>query len=192
MTVEQAASRERLRYPAGDIVVISGLPGSGKSTLMRRTEPRAEVVLIDSQYVRERWARRLGRRLPYGLYRPLVRVDHYARLWLAVRAGGSLVVHDCGTLPWVRWWLTGQARRYGRGLHVVVLDIPAEVARERQEARGRAVSRYAFARHRWAHRRLLDAAGDGGLAARCASVLVLDGAAAGTLRGISFGRGHGG
>lgn len=187
MTVEQAASRERLRYPAGDIVVVSGLPGSGKSTLMRRTRPVARVLLIDSQYVRERWARRLGSRLPYQLYRPLVRIDHYARLRRAVRAGGSLVVHDCGTLPWVRWWLTRQARRYGRGVHVVVLDVPAEVARARQEARGRAVSRYAFARHRWAHRRLLDSARDGGLAAACASVLVLDGAAAGAPRGISFG-----
>lgn len=186
MTVEQAASRERLRYPAGDIVVISGLPGSGKSTLMRRTQPPA-VLLIDSQYVRERWARRLGGRLPYAMYRPLVRVDHYARLRLAVRTGGSLVVHDCGTLPWVRWWLTRQARRYGRGVHVVVLDVPPEVARERQEARGRSVSRYAFARHRWAHGRLLDWARDGGPAAGCDSVLVLDGAAAGALRAISFG-----
>lgn len=186
MTVEQAASRERLRYPVGDIVVISGLPGSGKSTLMRRTRPAAEVVLIDSQYVRERWARRLGARLPYPVYRPLVRIDHYLRLRLAVRSGGSLVVHDCGTLPWVRWWLTRQARRYGRGVHVLVLDVPADVARRRQEQRGRTVSRYAFARHLWAHRRLLEWAHCGGTAVGD-SVLVLDGREAGAPRSISFG-----
>jgi predicted kinase len=180
----KARQVEQLRYPAGDIVVISGLPGSGKSTLMRRAAP---AYLIDSQHARERWAGRLGARLPYALYRPLVRVDHYAGLWRVVRSGGSVVVHDCGSLPWVRRWLAWEARRRGRGLHLVLLDVPPEAALAGQAARGRTVSRYAFARHRRSAGRLMDAARGGRLAGDCSSVLVLDRPAAGALRSISFG-----
>lgn len=123
-------------------MVVSGLPGSGKSTLMHRVVPplddRGAVVhRIDSQDVRERWARGRLRRLPYGLYRPLVRAAHYLALGRALRSGDSVVVHDCGTLAWVRRWIARSAARGGRGLHLVLLDVPPEVARSGQEARGR-------------------------------------------------------
>ena len=35
----------------------------------------------------------------------------------------SVVVHDCGTQAWVRRWLAREARRRGRGLHLVLLDV---------------------------------------------------------------------
>ncbi|MFF4949104.1 AAA family ATPase [Streptomyces chattanoogensis] len=181
-----------LHFPAGDLVVVSGLPGSGKSTLMHRIVPSldargAAVHRIDSQDVRERWERGRLRALPYGLYRPLVRAAHYLGLRRALRSGDSVVVHDCGTLAWVRRWLARSARRGGRGLHLVLLDVPSQVALSGQESRGRGVSGYAFARHRGAVGRLVGAAASGRLPRGVGSAVLLDRRAASALETFRFG-----
>ncbi|WUN30191.1 ATP-binding protein [Kitasatospora sp. NBC_00315] len=173
-----------LHYPPRDLVVVSGLPGSGKSTLLRSC---VRVDVIDSQQVREEYAQRLPAWLPYAVYRPLVRLAHYHRLRRALLAGGPLAVHDCGALPWVRFWLARSAARQGRRLHLVLLDATSAEARAGQLARGQSVSAYAFARHCRAARRLrLRLAGTGAPPAGCASVVVLDRAAARGLREIVF------
>ncbi|MCT2592566.1 ATP-binding protein [Streptomyces sp. N2-109] len=177
-----------LLFPAGDRVVVSGLPGSGKSTLIRRTVAVVErsVSRIDSQDTRERWARRLPGWVPYVVYRPLVRLAHYAVLRKALASGASVVVHDCGTQSWVRRWLAADARRRGRGLHLVLLDVSADTALAGQAERGRGVSGYAFARHRRAVGRLLTEAAKGQLPPGCVSVVLLDRDAAGALCGVAF------
>ncbi|MEU9297341.1 AAA family ATPase [Streptomyces sp. NPDC048266] len=172
-----------LTFAAGDLVVVSGLPGSGKSTLMKRA---AAGTGIDSQDVREHWQARMPRFLPYAVYRPLVRLAHYAALHRALRSGAGVVVHDCGTQSWVRGWLAREARRRGRALHLLLLDVPPDTAREGQRARGRGVSAYAFARHRRAVGRLVRAAESGRLPHGCASATLLDRDAADTLRTIGF------
>ncbi|WP_137993227.1 AAA family ATPase [Streptomyces vilmorinianum] len=172
-----------LSFGGGDLVVVSGLPGSGKSTLMRRT---AEGMAIDSQDARERWEARLPRFLPYAVYRPLARIAHYAGLRRALRSGRSVVVHDCGTQSWVRGWLAREARRRGRALHLVLLDVTPAAAREGQRDRGRGVSGYAFARHRRAVARLLTSVESGRLPRGCASATLLDRPAAGALMRIAF------
>ncbi|MFE7564572.1 AAA family ATPase [Kitasatospora sp. NPDC057500] len=173
-----------LHYPAGDLLVVSGLPGSGKSTLMRRC---VRTPLIDSQLVREEYAARMPAWLPYAVYRPLVRIAHYRRLRSAVLGGGPLTVHDCGAVPYVRQWLVRMAEKQGRRVHLVLLDASAEEARDGQRARGQAVSAYAFARHRDAARRLhRRLAGTGCPPVGCASAVVLDRAGARALREIVF------
>ncbi|MFI9325631.1 AAA family ATPase [Kitasatospora aureofaciens] len=172
-----------LRYPAGDLLVVTGLPGSGKSTLMRRC---VRAPLVDSQLVRREYAARLPGRLPYALYRPLVRLAHYRRLRRAVLDGGPLAVHDCGTLPFVRAWLTRAAERQGRRVHLLLLDADPAEAMAGQRRRGRRVSRYAFARHRRAAGRLRLLLGAGRAPAGCASAVVLDRRAARALREIDF------
>ncbi|UQA92991.1 AAA family ATPase [Streptomyces halobius] len=188
---EGARPATGMRFPAGDLVVVSGLPGSGKSTLMHRIVPPldargAAVHRIDSQDVRERWERGRLRRLPYGLYRPLVRAAHYLGLRRALRSRDSVVVHDCGTQAWVRRWIARSARRGGRGLHLVLLDVSPEVALSGQEARGRGVSGYAFARHRRAVRRLVGGAEAARLPKGVGSAVLLDRRAASALETVSF------
>ncbi|MEU8028140.1 AAA family ATPase [Streptomyces sp. NPDC049099] len=176
-------SPHALLFGPEDLVVIAGLPGSGKSTLMRRAVAGRR---IDSQDMRDRFAARLPRALPYALYRPLVRLAHYAVLRRALRTGEGVVVHDCGTQSWVRAWLARAARRRGGTLHLLLLDVTPDTAREGQRTRGRAVSRYAFRRHRRTTARLLAAVGRGEPPAGCGSAVLLDRAAADTLRRIAF------
>ncbi|MDT0322334.1 AAA family ATPase [Streptomyces millisiae] len=160
----------------GDRVVVSGLPGSGKSTLMSRVAAPAggRLVLVDSQHERERWAARLPRWLPYGVYRPAVRIAHYVRLWRALRSPAGVLVHDCGRNAFVRRWLARDARRRARGFHLLLLDVPAEAALAGQLARGRAVSVPAFGRHRRAVARLIAEVEAGTLPPGCASATLLD------------------
>ncbi|GHA74468.1 AAA family ATPase [Streptomyces termitum] len=172
-----------LTFAAGDLVVVSGLPGSGKSTLLRRA---ADGGGIDSQDTRERWEARMPRVLPYALYRPLVRLAHYAGLHRALRSGAGVVVHDCGTQSWVRGWLARAAARRGTALHLVLLDVDPGTARDGQRERGRGVSAYAFARHRRAVGRLVAGVEAGRLPRGCASATLLDRDAAGALRRIGF------
>ncbi|MEU6615595.1 AAA family ATPase [Streptomyces sp. JL1001] len=172
-----------LDLTAGDIVVVSGLPGSGKSTLIRRA---VRGRAIDSQNTRDSWDAAVPGLLPYALYRPLVRAAHYLGLRKALRSGESVVVHDCGTQTWVRRWLARHAAARGRTLHLILLDVTPEVARQGQRERGRGVSGYAFARHRHAVARLLRDTEQGLLPAGCTSAVLLDREAAGALGRISF------
>ncbi|MFI9205484.1 AAA family ATPase [Streptomyces sp. NPDC053048] len=181
-----------LRYPRGDLLVVSGLPGSGKSTLMRRvvatTDGRgAPVHRVDSQDARERLERRLPRRVPYAVYRPFARLAHYAALGRALRSDASVVVHDCGQRSVVRRWLAREARRRGGAVHVVLLAVDPAVALAGQAARGRGVTAYAFTGHLRAMTRLERDAVAGRLPVGVASVTILDRRAADALRVIGFG-----
>ncbi|GCB45873.1 AAA family ATPase [Streptomyces sp. NL15-2K] len=176
-------SPHALLFGPQDLVVITGLPGSGKSTLMRRT---VRGLRIDSQDTRDRWDARTPRFLPYAIYRPLVRLAHYAGLRRALRSGEGVVVHDCGTQAWVRRWLAREARRRGGTLHLLLLDVTPDIALAGQRERGRGVSRYAFQRHRGAAARLISSVEKGDLPPGCGSAVLIDRAAANVLRRIGF------
>jgi hypothetical protein len=120
------------------VVVLAGIPGAGKSTLLRRLFPNDDVRVLDSERLRNRWKPVLGT-IPYAWWRPLLHITHYFHVLRAIRAGGPLVVHECATRPLARRLIGYQARRSGLAVHLLLLDVPGEVARAGQEARGRVV-----------------------------------------------------
>ncbi|MCC3769841.1 ATP-binding protein [Streptomyces sp. UNOC14_S4] len=132
-------------YPPGAVVVVSGLPGSGKSTLLRRWSGAAAAV--DPRDVHEACEAVMPARVPYAVYRPWARFEHFRWLRAGARTGEPLLVHDCGSRPWMRRYLARAVGRQGRELHVVLLDVGAAEALAGQEARGRRAPGRAFARH---------------------------------------------
>ena len=94
-TPASRSSVEDLRYPAGSLVLLAGIPGAGKSTLLDRLyglrgderEPvrAGEARVIDSRQSRNWWARYLG---PVPRARiPLVHTTHVVRIARALLKG---------------------------------------------------------------------------------------------------------
>ncbi|ADB35286.1 hypothetical protein Kfla_6283 [Kribbella flavida DSM 17836] len=140
-----------LRYPADSLVVLAGIPGAGKSTLLARLFPAgSDVRVLDSAAVRARWKPALGA-IPYPLWRPLMHLAYYVQVLRAMRDGGPLVIHDCATRPWVRQLIGRAASHNGLAVHLIMLDVPEDVARLGQRARNRVVRAGSMAKHsrRW-------------------------------------------
>ncbi|MGW2250629.1 AAA family ATPase [Kitasatospora sp. NPDC001660] len=178
-----------VRYPAGAVVVVSGLPGAGKSTLLRRWSADG-VATVDPRAVHEACEAVMPGWLPYAVYRPWARLRHAGLLRTAVRRGGPLLVHDCGSRAWMRRWLAREAARRGRELHLVLLDVGPATALDGQRARGRHAPRRTFARHHRGLARLLAALASHGIAdptPEAASVLLLDAVSRSRAKAVRFG-----
>ncbi|MES9543322.1 MULTISPECIES: ATP-binding protein [unclassified Actinomadura] len=192
---DEADPGPALRYPAGSLVLVAGLPGAGKSTLLNRlyglrgdeTAPvrAGDVRVIDSRQSRNWWARFLGP-LPVRLRTPIVHATHVWRIARAVRAGHGVVAHTRGTWPHILHCFAWLARRRGGRLHLILIDVEPETARAGQYARGRVVTSTTFARHcrRW--NPLIARAREGGPLPPAAGVVVLDRDAADKLQAIRF------
>jgi hypothetical protein len=152
--IEGVLRGRELRYAVDAVVVLAGIPGAGKSTFLRRVfAGNSSVQVLDSAHIRERWMPVLGV-LPYALWRPLVHLVYYVTLLAAMRPGrGPLVIHDCATRPWARHLIGWRARHAGLPLHLILLDVPGDVARSGQWARGRVVRSTSMETHcrRWPH-----------------------------------------
>lgn len=164
---ELASVAGELVLPTGSILLIAGIPGAGKSTLIQRlfdpNAPRSAgwPVVLDSAQIRTALARRFGTWMPYALYRPVVHTTHYARI--AARTVGpmrTLVVHECGTRDWARRTIAILARLRRRPAHLLFLDTAPAVALAGQRARGRVIPRRSFRRHQHSWARMRQAIGD--------------------------------
>jgi predicted kinase len=161
----------RLTYPENAVVVVAGLPGAGKSTLIQRAVDRATVRVVDTDD-----QRRSGKRASY--------VRHYAHMLAAVWGRQPVVIHSRGTLGTLRRLVTLASSLRGRPAHLILLDAPREAAEAGQAERGRRVSRSRMDREaaRWA--RLL--ARGVPRSERWRSVTVLDRPSAASVDGLQW------
>jgi predicted ATPase len=105
----------QLSFPSNAVVVVAGVPGAGKTTLIRRAVDRSAVRVVDTDDRREAGRRRL-------LY-----AGHYARVVAAVAMRRPVVIHSRGTHPAARRAIAALAAVRGRPAHdgwasVTVLD----------------------------------------------------------------------
>ncbi|MUL41018.1 ATP-binding protein [Streptomonospora sp. PA3] len=194
-----------LRYPAGTLLLVGGIPGAGKSTLLNRlfgldgTETRpvqtpGGVRVIDSQQARNRLGRRL-RALPYPVWRWVTHLLHYVRILRALHAGSlPAAVHITATHRSVMRLLGWYSRRRGVEVHLMLIDVDPQEAMRSQIERGRRLGPRSHRRHvrRW-RRVLADcASGAEAVVPGARSLLLLERAAAPEIVEIRFTSERGG
>lgn len=132
-------------------VLVAGIPGAGKSCLLRRlpvNEPGASPVVLDSDPVREWMSARLPVGTPYSRYRGLVHLWHRLRIVVMTFAlVGPVVVHLPATGAITRTAVLVLAMLAFRRRYLVWLDVDAKQARQGQQGRGRMLSDASFDRH---------------------------------------------
>ena len=113
-----------LTFPPDAVVVVAGVPGAGKTTLIRRAVDRNRVRVVDTDD-RDRRG-------------PLLYLGHYARIAAAIAGRRPVVIHSRGTHPAARRAIAALAALRGRSAHLVLLDAARDEAEAGRNPDGRA------------------------------------------------------
>lgn len=127
-----------------DLLVVAGLPGAGKSTMLGHAA--GALTVLDPDQVRARLSVLLPA-TPYRWYRPIVHVWQRIRVARAACGRGPLIVHEPSTRATTRAWLVALGAVTRRPVRMLWLDVTAEQAIRGQRSRGRVLHRRTFARH---------------------------------------------
>jgi predicted kinase len=129
----------RLTFSSDAVVVVAGIPGAGKTTLIRRAVDRSHARVIDTDDRRDTHDRHdtgaPRRRFAVPLY-----AGHYARIARAIAGRRPVVIHSRGTRTLARRAIAALARLCGREAHLVLIDADRAAAEAGQRARGRRVA----------------------------------------------------
>jgi predicted kinase len=117
----------RLRFSSNAVIVVAGIPGAGKTTLIRRAVDRSAARVIDTDDRRRRSAL-------------LLYAGHYGRIAFAIAGRRPVVIHSRGTHTFARRAIAALARLCGRETHLVLIDADRAAAEAGQRARGRRVA----------------------------------------------------
>jgi hypothetical protein len=161
----------RLTFESDAVVVVAGVHGAGKTTLIRRSVDRGAVRVADTDDQRAAGRRRL------------LNAAHYARIAVAIAGRRPVVIHSRGTRAAARRAIALLARLRGRPAHLILLDAGRAEAEAGQRARGRTVDPAEMGRQvaRWGRLIARQPAGEG-----WASIIVLDRGQAARTRAIEF------
>ncbi|MPY77052.1 MAG: AAA family ATPase [Actinophytocola sp.] len=138
----------RLVLATNDLVVVAGIPGAGKSTVLHEADNRAGAAVIDSEHVARRLSEVVPAWLSYRWYRPVV---HLVHRWRILRAAMSFAGPVIAHLPATCWRtralliLIGMLSRRTRRL--VWISVDPDDAYRAQVGRGRVSRPRSFARH---------------------------------------------
>jgi hypothetical protein len=168
----------QLTYPPDAVVVVAGVPGAGKTTLIRRAVDPVAVRVVDTEDRREA-GRRGGASSLYA--------GHYARILAAIAGRRPAVIHSRGTRGALRRGIAVLAALRGRPAHLILLDVDRATAEASQRRRGRTVGRREMSRQvdRW--RSLLSDAARRRLGAEgWSSIVVLDRGRASEVEALCF------
>ena len=157
-----------LRYPTDGVLVVAGVAGAGKTTMIRRIAGDSGALVVYPEDRRETARIALPSRLLHA--------RHFALTLRAVLGARPVIVHSRGTSRVLRRIVSGTAALRGREAHLLLLDAPRAVAEAGQRARGRTVDAATMEREAAAWAPMLAAArADGALRGeRWTSVTVID------------------
>ncbi|RKT85882.1 AAA domain-containing protein [Saccharopolyspora antimicrobica] len=137
-----------VRVGRRSLVVLAGLPGAGKSTVLGKLRSDAGISALDSEQVRARLREVLPARLPYRYYRPVVHLAHRSRIaWYCLTTSGPVVAHEPATRATTRAMLVAFGWLSGRQRVLVWLHADPRDALAGQQQRGRLIRRTSFQRH---------------------------------------------
>jgi len=153
---------------ASVVVLIAGIPGAGKTTLIDRAARPSDWTVLDLDRFRRRLRPRL-RRIP--VFYPF----YVLAIIVVIARDTHVVVEARGTYGWLRRLVTACARFRGRDAVIVLLDASSEDAIAGEVSRGRVAPSSVMRVNTTRWSRLLDAARSGKLATEgWSQVLVLD------------------